>query len=270
MKFTKILLIGVILALVTHMSSIAGEDMSNPGKIPRLGDFTTPVLSPGESGDLNFTITNRYSGKILNLTLGLEIYKYATLRESRMIDSTFSDPPTLTYLGREYGTKLVPEVLLGALSSGTKLGVVFTIHTKKSTPHGSVFDNAAYFVRISIRFEYTEGNQTSSYKMMSRGYFSDSDWENATRGGGLNLTYLKTRYGVDAIIPETSFTVREPVPAWPLYLLIFLAGLFGVLAIIFYLHETHGYFPSLDKRLKEWSGKLRKVRRLPEKGKNKS
>jgi hypothetical protein len=262
---TFALAISILLATLPIAS---GDDISSPSKIPKFGDFTTPVLAPGESGDLNFTIQNRYSGKLLNLTLAIEIYKYATLSESKVVNAQFPDPPRISYMGREYGTKLDPPILVGSLVSGVKIEVRFTIHTSKSTPHGSLFDNAAYFVRTSIVFEYTQANVTSSHKMMSRGYFSDPDWENATRGGGLNITYLRARYGVDAIVPETSFTVREPIPSWPLYILIGLAALFGVLAIVFYMHETHGYFPTLDKRLQQWSGKLRKGRRPPKKRKD--
>ena len=254
--------------LLCAVPTVTGEDISSPSKIPKLSDFGTPVLAPGESGDLNFTVQNRYSGKIMNLTLAIEIYKYATLSESRIVDAQFPDPPRISYMGRDYGTKLSPAILIGSLMNGVKVEVRFTMHTTTATPHGSLFDNAAYFVRTSIAFEYTQGNATTSHKMLSRGYFSDPDWENATRGGGLNITYLKTRYGIDAIVPETSFTVREPVPSWPLYLLIGLAAFFGLLAMVFYLHEAHGYFPTLDKRLQQWSGKLRKGRRPPKKRKD--
>jgi hypothetical protein len=256
-----------VIILSTFPASI-GEDMSSPSKIPKLTDFTTPVLAPGESGDLNFTIQNRYSGKVVNLTLTAEIYKYATLTESRTVDAKFQDAPRIEYQGRDYGT--VFPILLGSLATGEKMDVRFKILTSQATPHGDLFNSAAYMLRTSIFFEYKQTNDTKTYRMSSRGYISDPDWENATRGGGLNITYIKAKYQIDAIIPETSFTVRDPMPFWPLFILIGMAVLFGALGVVFYLHEAHGHFPTLDKRLKEWSGKLRKARRPPKKRKDQS
>jgi len=269
MMTARVLAIAAILSLaLSSLPASRADDISNPAKMPLFDNFTTPVLAPGESGDINFTIKDRYADKIINLTLGVEVYKYATLSESRDVDARFADPPRISYMGRDYGSKLDPPILVGSLPPGQRVEVRFTVHTSQSTPHGDLFNSASYNVRFRIDFEYMQAGVTGKHKMLSRGYISDPDWENATRGGGLNITYLKTRYGMDALITETSFTVREPMPLWPLFLLVGLAVLFGVLGAVFYLHETHGYFPTLDQRLKEWSGKLRKTRGPPKKRKD--
>lgn len=257
------------LLVASSMPGGTGEDISSPSRIPRFTDFTTPVLAPGESGRLNFTVENRYADTIHDLTLHAEIYRYATLEGSREVDLSFTSPPRMEYLGRDEGTST--SIALGSLAPGDRIALVFTIVTSENTPHGSLFDNAAYFVRFAIDFRYPDGNGSlSGYRMISRGYISDADWEAATRDGGLNLTLIRERYNASAIIPETSFTVREPIPLWPLFLLVGLAVLFGTLGTIFYLHEEHGRFPWLDKRLKQWSGKLRKARGLPQKREHKA
>ena len=57
--------------------------IKTPNLVPDLGDFTTPVIQPGESGTYNFTVTNRYAGDMVNITLIVEIYMWATIEEAK-------------------------------------------------------------------------------------------------------------------------------------------------------------------------------------------
>jgi len=102
--------------------------------------------------------------------------------------------------------------------------------------------------------------------MKSRGYFTNKAWDNATTNvngsravGGINLTML----AVDGILPDSSFSVKEPIPMWPLALLIGLTIFFGAMALMFYLVEEKGH-PKLKERFYKGSGKLKQARRLTE------
>ena len=85
------------------------------------------------------------------------------------------------------------------------------ITVKKETPTGD------YGIRFSLEF-YINGTSERHFIMKSKGFFSDEEWNYATKSPensdlpyyhhGLNTTYL----GIDAIIPDTDFSV-ESVPS---------------------------------------------------------
>lgn len=239
----------LLLLLVATPASVA-EDLSAPNRIPDLSDFKTPQIVPGESGIYRFSVRNRYNGTLENATLTVEIYKWATLEEARDIGA-ISDPPEIPTGARQGYT--APPFALGP--NHTTL-VSVSIDTSKSTPQGT------YFVRQMMQFDYNG----THLLMKSRGYFTDREWENATTDengsravGGINLAAL----GVDGILPDSSFSVKEPIPMWPLALLIGLTGFFGALAILFYMMEERGH-PRLKERFYKGSGKLKQARRLSE------
>jgi hypothetical protein len=142
----------------------------------------------------------------------------------------------------------------------------FDVHTSPETPHGEMFDPAAYFVRIAVDFTYSRsvgGNLNETpHKLVSRGFITDADWAEATKGQGINMTLIGERYpGVIGIVPETSFTVRDPVPLWPPAVLAGLAILTVVFGIMIWMNETHGSFPWLRAAIDRTKGKVRK--RIP-------
>ena len=117
-----------------------------------------------------------------------------------------------------------------------------------------------YFVRHKITFTYLpEGDSLQQgFAMLSRGYYSSEQWEGFDYS---NLYYQLD--GSSGIIPDSSFSVKDPVPLWPLAALIGLCVLFGALAVVFYLAEEHGeQYPRLKKALQYWSGKFEQRRRL--------
>jgi hypothetical protein len=146
----------------------------------------------------------------------------------------------------------------------------FDVHTSAATPHGSLFDPAAYFVRISLEFTHSRTvagklNETR-YKLISRGFITDADWEAANRGPSLDIKAISVNYStpglgyldVIGIVPETSFTVREPFPLWPLGVVASLAVFTGILGIMLWMNEAHGSFPWLRAGLDRLQGKVRK------------
>ncbi len=229
-------------------------EVSDPGLANKiLSDFSTPIIRPGNEGNLEFNLTNPYGFEIENVILTTEIYGYADLDEERDI-SEIDDPPvfritddTRRSLGRD------------VISSERELPQRFTIRTTDDTEEG------VYFVRFKLEFRYSEeGNESL---MKSKGYFTDSEWENATKrpgrtdepyyAGSINITQL----GVNGIIPDSSFTVKTPIPRWPQYLLGGLAAFFGIFAVMLYMQEEYNSFPWLEDILDHWSGKFNQFRR---------
>ena len=237
-----------VLLLLLPAAISAEEDLSAPNKIPDLSDFHTPQIVPGASGSYGFSVRNRYNGTIEDASLTIEIYKWATLEDAKDVGK-ISDPPRISGGSRQSYT--APPFSLGPNQTAS---FKISIDTGKQTPQGT------YFVKQMINFTYNG----SSLIMKSRGYFSNREWDNATTDvngsravGGINLTML----GVDGILPDSSFSVKEPIPLWPLALLIGLTVLFGVLALVFYLMEEKGH-PLLKKRFYQGAGKLEQARRL--------
>jgi hypothetical protein len=251
--FIAIAVIIVLLTATTLVEAQAGEDISAPNKVPDMSDFRTrpDTIEPGENGKLNFTLTNRYQDPMVNATLWVEVYKWATIDEAKDIGRVHH-PPVL-----KEGTGQVYEMGIGSMVPGDGIDVLVTIDTRDDTPEGT------YFVRTMMEFDY--GGQT--YVMKSRGHFSNPQWEAATDEinlnqsvGGINITYL----GVDGILVDTSFSIKKPMPMWPLALLIGLTVLFLVLAVVFYLVEEDKGHNKLKRFFYPKAGKVQQRKMLLE------
>jgi len=215
--------------------------ISRPNRVPDFGNFTTPVIRPGERGKYNFTISNRYDANMTDVRLEVSLYMWATLEESKAIDRLGGPRPKF-----ENGDTTTV-LQLGNVTSGGRAEPALYIRTSEDTPKGT------YFVRHRLTFTYM-GEQ---YTMSSRGYFTTPQWEGFDYG---NLYY---QLNVSGIVPDSSISVKDPVPLWPLGLLVGLCALFGALAVVFYLAEEHGpEYPRLKKALQYWTGKLEQRRRL--------
>jgi hypothetical protein len=116
------------------------------------------------------------------------------------------------------------------------------------------------------------------FDMKSRGHFTDTQWDRASENitteegpynydndiegderfikGRLDLDVLK----VDGIIPDTSIRIKEPIPQWPLYVLIGLAVLFVVLAVVFYYMDEKGKFPRAKQKLDDIGERVKNIR----------
>ncbi len=223
--------------------------VSSPAHVPNFDNFHTPVLKPGEVGKFNFTIENRYVNSMYNVTLNIGIYMWATEQDHKDI-SKVSGHPVIKESGKTDYT-----MHLGKIAPHINKTVVFHIATASSTPDG------VYFVRFSLFFDYN----ASHYMMWSRGYFSNSVWDNATVNHTLNLDYLSQAIGkpVDGIVPDSSFSVKSDL-TWVLYILIALTTIVGILAVYTYFkeeaisnpadekyYELKGKYKSLERKLKE-------------------
>ena len=252
----SLLVVAVLLAPAT-----AGEDFGAVGKVNKLiGIQESPSLAPGDSGRFVFFLNSTYTETIRNVSLGANIYRYATIDESVAVDASW--PYTYPRIA-ETGTRLwnwtSPFVVPGA-----RLEMNFTILTAQDgndMPHGSVFSQSSYFVRFELTFDGNVTGGQARFRMASRGFFTNADWERATSAnytnpcappgcrGNVNLTLL----GVDGILPDSSFGVKEPIPRWPFYLLVALAVVFLVFAFLFWVEENPGSYP----RVSAWWARTR-------------
>ncbi len=218
------------------------EYISLPNKVPDFGNFTTPVIRPGESGTYNFTVTNRYNLTITDVFVTVEFYMWATIDDAKPIEDLDGPVPVIDGIGEPVNRILLPDIPPGG-SEPVRLDIA----TEDETPTGT------YFVRHRIEFEYDE----VAFVMESRGYFTWDQWE------GFDYTNLYYQLGTAGIVPDSSFSVKDPVPLWPLATLIVLCILLGTLAVVFYLAEEHGdQYPRLKKGLQYWSGKYQQRKRL--------
>ena len=263
MKVAAVIFIVTMLILIGQTSRTQAwtpeqNFVRDPGKIPYFSDYTTPIIQPGSSGDLSFSITNRYYDNMENVKLFIDLFGLGTIEYEKKLKD-IHNPPRLSSNGALYGSNKQSIILpLNRIpSNNTPLVKSIRIDTSGDTEEGT------YFVRFNLSFIYKGNN----YLMLSRGYFSDSDWKFAMDNPGdesmnLNMSYLFSKYGSIAIIPETAFPVKSPIPLWPFYLLVSLTIMFAALAVIFYLQEEQNKFPRLEKALQKWTGKFYQSRRF--------
>ena len=211
-------MLGIIIFSLFSSSALGNVTLSN---------FHTPTINPGESGKLSFTVENNYDAEMKNVFLTVEIYKYAT-EETLKNTNEISEPPV--FVNGETETITYNYNESESITAGSSTQISLIISTSKQTPQGT------YLVRTKIEFKLNN----IPYMMESIGYFSDEERMNYQ----LNETHLPS--GCSGIIPETSFTVREPIPMWPLYVLIGAAVFFGALAVVFYMQDK-GTLPKLKR-----------------------
>jgi hypothetical protein len=224
-----------------------------------LDDFHTPVIVPGGNGVFSLSVNNpdpiNLTGDMTYVSLNISIYQYATLEESRMV-SDIANPPQI--IEADQAVEYQIENL--TISPGNQYDLIFTISTQTGTPHGSYFSQSTYFVRFWLEFEYEGVN----YTMVSRGYFNDEQWHNLTETesgpGDVNQTYLR-ELGFDGIIPDSSFSVKQPIPIWPFYLLIGITAFVGILATCLYILDNPGKYPKFERKLLRINGWLIQLRR---------
>jgi hypothetical protein len=207
MRFGKLFAIALFIAFLAILiaPSITHQEQLCEKASQIIAITETPQIKPGEEGKLEFNITNPCPLVMENVSLAAEIYYRVTEGKSCGIDKV-ENPPKF-----ENSTKTIIH-WNKILSNETNVTTLLIISTKDT-------DQGTYFIRFQLEFNYHD----TPYKMKSRGYFTDEEWENATSNasgypGGVNLSML----GVDGIIPETSFSVKEEkdVPSFEFVFLI--------------------------------------------------
>jgi len=265
----------VVLLPVARADLNDPRDVGNQNKIIRV--LESPQLAPGEMGTFRFNFSNPHRFWMQNILLNVSIYEYATIEENLRVDSGWpwaypriqeSAPPSnpREYLIHRGG----PMDFLGNTSGANYIRESFTILTSKDMPHGSVFAQSSYFLRFWLEFDFTNATDSGRMVLASRGYFTDAQWANATEylgpgctpynatnrcAGNVNLT----RLGVDGLLPDSAFGVKEPIPIWPFYGLVVMTIFFLILAFLFWVEENPGRYPRIERRWLTFKGRLRRV-----------
>jgi len=266
------LFIAFLLVLVAAPPT-AAQGFGEVGRVNKLiSVIDTPQLAPGEGGVFRFTFNSTYNEPIVDVTVRAEIYMYATIEEAIPVDGDWSFPyPQIA----ESPGQRAHTWPLGNVSARTAFALNFTVLTapdSRDMPHGSVFSQATYFVRFRVEFEGNVSGTLTPFVMASPGHFTAAQWEAARNltntnpcvapwcRGNVNLTIL----GVDGIVPDSSFGVKEPIPQWPFYVLVAAAALFLVFAFLFWVEENPGTYPRVEvwwARMRGRFARLRPVRK---------
>jgi hypothetical protein len=168
-----------------------------------LTNLSAPVLAPGSSGIVSFSLTDPLSMDMVGTTVSIEVYAFNAYPGN----ATQSVPANAVTLAASdsccnvlnSNLTSIPETLV----PGAPLPVQLSVVTASSAPSGT------YALRFQIDFT---GNGTD-YRLASRGEFSDAQWAAATTGPGGTSTLNLTQLGVSGIIPETAVLVRaNPFP----------------------------------------------------------
>ncbi len=265
-------LLGSMAALVGPSAPARAIDFGAVGNVGKLIDNVSGLqLAPGESGLFRFQLNVTYSQPIFNVRLNASIYEYATTDTATLVNQSWPYPyPILMPSGGREVNWCWPQV-----GSGSVLNLSFTVVTVADgnlMPHGSVFNQAAYFLRFGLEFDGNVSGTMTHFRFASRGFFSAALWDRATSAnattpctlpscrGGLNLTILK----VDGVLPDSSFSVQDPIPRWPFYVLIAFAVFFVGLAFLFWVEENPEAYPRVAAwwaRQRGRFARLRPVRR---------
>lgn len=265
------LLVSIILVLpslnFTVTVTAQQEYPANPEIVNKLLNTFQPLnIAPGNTGRLTFNMTNNYLGTMSNMRLTIEIYKYITTDEERLVNSSsFYHAPLLRTV--DAGDLPMQNIIISDLPSYRLSYYNHTISlpviTDKATPKGT------YIVRFTLKFTLSTVKKPGfdQWIMKSRSYFTNEEWKAAELGasdydkkytGGINLTML----GVDGILPDTAFSVTEPPNMVGFYILIGLATFFGFLGYGFYMYENYGKYPWLEEWWQSWKYKIRTLKRI--------
>jgi hypothetical protein len=272
------LALGFLLLAALLSPTTNAEDFRAVSKVNRLINIKeSPQLAPGESGRFVFYFNSTYSVPVNNVTLKAGIYRYATIDTSLPVDNTswtYPFPKIQETGSREWVWRS------STVQNGTSRLLNFTVLTAADSsqmPHGTIFSQSSYFVRFWLEFNGTVSGNVTRFRMASRGFFTDDQWNRATNAtnttpctppwcrGNVNLTIL----GVDGILPDSAFGVKEPIPRWPFYFLIVLAAFFLILAFLFWVEENPGTYPKVEAWWARTRGRLTRtiapLRRKPPK-----
>lgn len=212
-------------------------------------------IEPASSGVYGFTMTNRYNASIENVSLTVEIYRYATVEVNRNI-SEVANAPTFAA-----GGGFVVHLTYATIPANGSVDVRLQVDAPREALEG------VYFTRHFLEFDY--GNVTeppapqpyyAHFAMKSRGYFTAAEF------AAINYSDLHdslAAQNISGVIPDSSFSVKPAAPLWPLLTLIALTAFAGTMALVYWLVDQN---PGRHRRLERWlvrvEGKLRVWRAL--------
>ena len=205
MRLGAVLLVTLLMGSVPEGGAVASARPSAdlPSAIPVgedgqfLSNLSAPVLAPGGSGSIGYTVKDPLPVPLQGITLTLAIYRF-----DPSLSGTPGPVPTGGIgLGGSPAGATEWNRTIATLDPGGSVGGSVVVAAGGGAPVGS------YFVRTALSF--SEGGNATRFE--SRGYFPGPLWARATlpngTGGrpGLNLSVL----GVDGVTPETSVGVVQ-------------------------------------------------------------
>lgn len=232
------------------------ETIEQPTRVP---GFTFLSLGngiePGSSGTYGFALKNRYNASMVNVSLTIEVYRWATVEAERNL-SEIASPPVFEASGTSSLSLEFPSI-----EANASVDVAAPVRAPSSSPEG------VYFTRHLIAFDYPNFTvppnataRTAHFVMKSRGYFTAEEFASINYSA---LNASLSALGVAGIVPDSSFSVRRPAPLWPLALLVAATALTGGLSTALYLTEAYpGRFPRMKEALLRLSGKAAVYRAL--------
>ena len=192
-----------------------------------LTGLSAPIVAAGGSGTLTGAVHDPLNGSLSALFVRLSVYSFEPSPGGSAVTAVPPGSPVALSDPNGSGGSLV--LGLGDLAAGASEGFSVDVVTAGDAPAG------AYAVRLSVAFV----EAGVGYELESRGFFSASAWENATRLPGNRSTLNLTQLGVSGVVPETVVQV-EP-PAITPYLYGMLVGAFGLAA-------AGGYYATRARR----------------------
>jgi hypothetical protein len=248
------------LTLLAGLAPAAQADLldtiEHPTRVPAFSFISLGNgIEPGGSGVYGFSLTNRYNSSIDNVSLTVDIYRFATV-EVELDTSALSFPPTFAA-----GGGFVAHMTFPTIAPNGSVTVRLQVDAPRQAPEG------VYFTRHLLEFDYANVTeppavtaQTGHFVMKSRGYF------NASQFASINYSDLHNSLAalnISGVVPDSSFSVKPPAPLWPLAALVVLTAVSGTMAFVYYLVDQHpGKHRKLERRLLRLEGKLRVWRAL--------
>ncbi|HYM40482.1 MAG TPA: hypothetical protein VEY12_10165 [Thermoplasmata archaeon] len=270
MRAPALLVALFLVAVLVASPARAAPDFGAVGYVNKLINIlSTPQLEPGQSGDFAFQFNSTYPAgmTLYDVHLNVSMYEYQTIDSTVPVDAswTYPYPYVESTHGREWWWNAT------SVAPGSVTNLSFTVVTSADSnlmPSGSVFNQASYVLRMWLDFDGNVSGSLTHFTMASRGYFSAAAWAAATNTtytvpcnppscrGNLNLTKL----GVQGILPDSSFGVKQPIPRWPFYALIGLAIFFVILAFLYWVEENPGTYPRVETWWARQRGRLARLR----------
>jgi hypothetical protein len=192
---TALVLAGLLApgARATYATLPLGED----GRF--ITNLSAPVLSPGGAGTISFQVADPLTADLESTQIIVGLYAFNAYPGN----ATQLVPQGSLTLGSGAPNGGNVDLLLGAVVPGAPVPVEIPVASSPSAPSGT------YALRISLYFDVNG----TSYRLASRGEFTDAQWAAATAGPNGTSTLNLTTLNVSGIVPETAVLVRSnPYP----------------------------------------------------------
>lgn len=226
--------LGVVVAVVVLLAA-GGARGAAPAAYPALpvgldrgflGNLSAPSLTPGQSGQVDFTVGNPMSAALVGAVLTLSVYAFNAFPGNATSTVPVAGAPVLTTATT---SGAVANVTLGNLAPRSTTAGSVGVATSATTPSGT------FAIRTALAFS----ENGTAYRLASRGWFTAATWAAATELPNGSVTLNLSVLGVSGVTAETAVLVTSSALAGALYAI---AGagiaLVGVGAYLFYRRES--------------------------------